>query len=75
MSLSTRKEVTAWLMQMVFFMPTIAAVTTTAGYFLASKMGLKSTCHLLDRYSFGNCFGYVRSGSWDFTAYKSSHIF
>jgi hypothetical protein len=41
MSLSTRKEVTAWLMpKMVFFMPTIAAVTTTAGYFLASKMGL-----------------------------------
>lgn len=25
---------------MVFFMPTMAAVTTTAGYFLASKMGL-----------------------------------
>jgi hypothetical protein len=24
----------------VFFMPTIAAVTTTAGYFLASKIGL-----------------------------------
>ena len=26
--------------KMVFFMPTISAVTTTAGYFLASKMGL-----------------------------------
>jgi hypothetical protein len=26
--------------KMVFFMPTVAAVTTTAGYFLASKMGL-----------------------------------
>jgi hypothetical protein len=25
---------------MVFHMPTVAAVTTTAGYFLASKMGL-----------------------------------
>ena len=25
---------------MVFYMPTVAAVTTTAGYFLASKMGL-----------------------------------
>jgi hypothetical protein len=40
-SLSTRKEVIAWLMpKMVFYMPTVAAVTTTAGYFLASKMGL-----------------------------------
>jgi hypothetical protein len=26
--------------KMVFFMPTVAAVTTTAGYFLASRMGL-----------------------------------
>jgi uncharacterized membrane protein len=40
-SLSTRKEVISWLMpKMVFYMPTIASVTTTAGYFLASKMGL-----------------------------------
>jgi hypothetical protein len=40
-SLATRKEVISWLMpKMVFFMPTVAAVTTTAGYFLASKMGL-----------------------------------
>jgi uncharacterized membrane protein len=40
-SLSTRKEVISWLMpKMVFFMPTVSAVTTTAGYFLASKMGL-----------------------------------
>lgn len=40
-SLATRKEVIAWLMpKMVFYMPTVAAVTTTAGYFLASKMGL-----------------------------------
>jgi hypothetical protein len=39
--LSTRKEVIFWLMpKMVFYMPTVAAVTTTAGYFLASKMGL-----------------------------------
>jgi uncharacterized membrane protein len=40
-SLTTRKEVISWLMpKMVFFMPTVAAVTTTAGYFLASRMGL-----------------------------------
>ena len=40
-SLSTRREAISWLMpKMVFFMPTISAVTTTAGYFLASKMGL-----------------------------------
>ena len=38
---STRKEVISWLMpKMVFYMPTVASVTTTAGYFLASKMGL-----------------------------------
>ena len=40
-SLSTRKEVISWLMpKMVFYMPTVASVTTTAGYFLASNMGL-----------------------------------
>jgi uncharacterized membrane protein len=40
-SLSARKEIIFWLMpKMVFFMPTVSAVTTTAGYFLASKMGL-----------------------------------
>ena len=40
-SLATRKEVISWLMpKMVFFMLTVAAVTTTAGYFLASKLGL-----------------------------------
>jgi len=40
-SLSSRKEIITWLMpKMVFFMPTVSAVTTTAGYFLASKMGL-----------------------------------
>ena len=40
-SLSTRKEVISWLMpKMVFYMPTVAAVTTTAGYFLAFEMGL-----------------------------------
>jgi hypothetical protein len=39
-SLSTRKEIISWLMpKMVFYMPTVASVTTTAGYFLASKMG------------------------------------
>jgi len=41
LSLSTRKEIISWLMpKMVFYMPTVASVTTTAGYFLASKMGL-----------------------------------
>ena len=40
-SLATRKEVISWLMpKMVFYMPTVAAVTTTSGYFIASKMGL-----------------------------------
>jgi uncharacterized membrane protein len=40
-SLSTRKEVISWLMpKMVFYMPTVAAITTTAGYFLALEMGL-----------------------------------
>src|ERR671925_871954 len=40
-SLSTRKEVISWLMpKMIFFMPTVAAVTTTAGYYLASRIGL-----------------------------------
>lgn len=40
-SLATRKEIITWLMpKMVFFMPIVSAVTTTAGYFLASKMGL-----------------------------------
>jgi uncharacterized membrane protein len=40
-SLSTRKEVISWLMpKMVFYMPTVASLTTTAGYFFASKMGL-----------------------------------
>ncbi|MGH9985967.1 MAG: hypothetical protein ACRD8W_18660 [Nitrososphaeraceae archaeon] len=37
-NLSTRKEVISWLMpKMVFYMPTVAAVTTTAGYFLAQN--------------------------------------
>jgi len=41
LSLSIRKEIISWLMpKMVFYMPTVASVTTTAGYFLASKMGL-----------------------------------
>jgi uncharacterized membrane protein len=40
-SLSTRKEIVYWLMpKMAFYMPTVAAVTTTAGYFLASRLGL-----------------------------------
>ena len=42
-SRSTRREVVTWLMpKMIFFMPTVASVTSTAGYFLASKMGLIS---------------------------------
>ena len=42
-SLSTRREVVTWLKpKMIFFMPTVASVTSTAGYFLASKMGLIS---------------------------------
>jgi hypothetical protein len=40
-SISTRREVISWLMpKMVFFMPTVSGVTTTAGYFLASRLGL-----------------------------------
>ena len=40
-SLSTRKEVIFWLMpKMIFYTPTVAAVTTTAGYYLASRLGL-----------------------------------
>lgn len=40
-SLPTRREIIAWLMpKMIFYMPTVASVTTTAGYFLASAMGL-----------------------------------
>src|SRR6266540_3265380 len=40
-TLSTRKEIISWLMpNMVFYMPTVASITTTAGYFLAMKMGL-----------------------------------
>jgi hypothetical protein len=39
--LSTRKEVISWLMpKMIFYMPTVAAVTTSAGYYLASRLGL-----------------------------------
>jgi uncharacterized membrane protein len=42
-SLSTRREVTSWLMpKMVFYMPTVSAVTTTAGYFLALRLGFIS---------------------------------
>jgi uncharacterized membrane protein len=39
--LPTRREVISWLMpKMIFYMPTVAAVTTTAGYYLASRLGL-----------------------------------
>jgi uncharacterized membrane protein len=42
-SLSTRREVISWLMpKMVFYMPTVSAVTTTAGYFLALRLGFIS---------------------------------
>lgn len=42
-SLSTRRDVTSWLMpKMVFYMPTVSAVTTTAGYFLALRLGFIS---------------------------------
>lgn len=67
-SLATRKEVISWLMpKMVFFMPTVATVTTTAGYFLASKMG-KSTNRLLDFYSPCNSFYNVYTGTWNSTS-------
>jgi hypothetical protein len=51
--------------KMVFYMPTVASVTTTAGYFLASKMGLItriSNC-VLDYYSLNYCHnnGYSRA--------------
>ena len=37
-SLSTRKEIISWLMpKMVFIMPTVSAITTTAGYSLLQK--------------------------------------
>jgi hypothetical protein len=40
-SLSTRKELISWLMpKMVFYMPTVSAFTTTAGYFPASRLSL-----------------------------------
>jgi hypothetical protein len=40
-SLSIQKEIITWLIpKMGFFMSTVSAVTITAGYFLASKMGL-----------------------------------
>jgi hypothetical protein len=40
-SLSTCKEVIFWLMpKMIFYMPTVATVTTTAGYYLASRIDL-----------------------------------
>ena len=42
-SLSTRRDITSWLMpKMVFYMPTVSAVTTTAGYFLALRLGFIS---------------------------------
>ena len=40
-SIQTRKEIISWLMpKMIFYMSTITAVTSTAGYYLATKMGL-----------------------------------
>ncbi|MGI0062547.1 MAG: hypothetical protein ACREBA_08865 [Nitrosotalea sp.] len=38
---STRKELISWLMpKMLFYMIAVSSVTTTAGYYLAAKMGL-----------------------------------
>ncbi|MGI0091729.1 MAG: hypothetical protein ACREBS_08470 [Nitrososphaerales archaeon] len=40
-SMATRKDIISWLMpKMIFYMTTVSSVTTTAGYFLASQMGL-----------------------------------
>lgn len=40
-SITTRKEIISWLMpKMLFYMITVSSVTTTAGYYLAEKMGL-----------------------------------
>ena len=40
-SIQTRKEIISWLMpKMIFYMSTVTAVTSTAGYYLAAKMGL-----------------------------------
>ena len=40
-SLSTRRELITWLMpKMIFYMTTVSSVTTTAGYFLAARLGL-----------------------------------
>jgi hypothetical protein len=40
-SVATHKEVVSWIMsKMVFYMPTVVAVTPTTSYFPASKMGL-----------------------------------
>jgi len=40
-TIQTRKEIISWLMpKMIFYMSTVTAVTSTAGYYLAAKMGL-----------------------------------
>jgi uncharacterized membrane protein len=40
-TVQTRKEIISWLMpKMIFYMSTVTAVTSTAGYYLAAKMGL-----------------------------------
>lgn len=40
-SLTTRREIIAWLMsRMIFYMVTVSSVATTAGYFLGARMGL-----------------------------------
>lgn len=40
-SIATRKELISWLMpKMLFYMIVVSSVTTTAGYYLAEKMGL-----------------------------------
>ena len=78
-SLSTRREVVTWLMpKMIFFMPTVASVTKTAGYFLASKMGLVSldspTVYWISN-GVNNCVCDAYSRSGDSFAYKSSCLY
>ena len=77
-SLSTRKEVISWLMpKMVFYMPTVSAVTTTAGYFLASRLGhhATSSSSLLDFCSISYRRSDVHTRIGNTLTHKSSDIF
>ena len=68
-SLSTRKEVISWLMpKMVFYMPTVASVTTTAGYFLSFKNGFnysRISSSILDYHGINYCYSNAYSGTWN----------